>query len=177
MLFFLFSSCKISNLNNEEEYISYYVPTVITTTLPYEVINDMVNLSTISFYIPQNFFLESKNGELLLKSIESTVEISVEDITKSTTDFDEYIQETIDSLREMGLYPSKVEEADIKNCVAKRVAVNTFDVTSSDVRIYCYFVEINNSKIVVNIISKDGEIITSEQADELVNRIEFIEKQ
>lgn len=174
-LFLLFASCKVSDSNNEEKQISYYIPTVIITTLPYEVINDVVNLSTISFHIPQNFELESESGELLLKYKGTTVELIIEDKTDLLTDFDEYIQETIDSLIQMGLSPSVVEETDIRNNIAKRFTVNTFDTTSSNVRFFCYFIEINNSKIIVNVTSKDGEIITVEQADEMINKIEFTE--
>lgn len=111
--------------------------------------------------------------ELLLESKESTVEISVEDVTEAVEFFEKHIQETIDSLRQLGLSPSAVEDIYLRNGIAKRLSVNTIDTTSSNVKFFCYFIEINNSKIIVNIISKDGEIITTEQADEMINKIEF----
>lgn len=169
----LFTSCKATESNNETESVSYYIPTIEEKTLAYQVNDNKVCLSTISFYIPQNFEPKDENGELLLKSKESTVEISVEDVTEAVEFFEKHIQETIDSLRQLGLFPSAVEDIYLRNGIAKRLSVNTIDTTSSNVKFFCYFIEINNSKIIVNIISKDGEIITTEQADEMINKIEF----
>ena len=171
----LCSSCKVTDSQNETESISYYIPTIEETTKAYKIDNNTVNLSSISFIIPQNFEPETENGELLLKSKDSTVEISVEDATETTDDFDTYIQETTEYFRQMGLSPSAVEETYIGNYTSKRFAIDTFAATSSNVKIFCYFIKTNKCKIVVNIVSKDGEIITFEQADKLVEKFEFTE--
>lgn len=170
----LFTSCKVSESNNETESVSYYIPTIEEKTLAYQINDNKVNLSTISFYIPQNFEPKDESGELLLKSKESTVEISVEDVTESAGNFDEYIKKTIDSLTPLGLPATEVEETDLGNFVAKRFSVDTVDITSTKIKIFEYFIETNTSKIVVNIISKNGEIVTPEQADEFIKTIDFV---
>lgn len=74
--------------------------------------------------------------ELLLESKESTVEISVEDVTEAVEFFEKHIQETIDSLRQLGLSPSAVEDIYLRNGIAKRLSVNTIDTTSSNVKFF-----------------------------------------
>ena len=169
-----FVSCKVSNSQNQAESVSYYIPQIETTTLSYEIIDDVVNISSISFHIPQSFKPEPRNGELWLKSQENTIEISFEEVTGSTNAFDEYIQETIEYFRQMGLSPSVVEETYIGNYTAKRFSIDTFDATSSNVKIFCYFIENHKCKIVVNIWSKNGEIIKSEQADKYMEMLELV---
>lgn len=170
----LFTSCKVSNSNNETETVSYFIPTFETTTLSYELIDDVVTISSISFHISQSFEVESKSEGVLLKSKENTLEVSFEDVTDLVTDFDKYIRETVDYFRQVGLSPSDVEETNIRNYTAQRFAINTFDLTSSDVKIFCYFIEMNECNFVVSVVSKDEEIITAEQADEFLETIDFI---
>ena len=73
----------------------------------------------------------------------------------------------------MGLSPSETEETDLGSYHAKRFIFDTFDMTSSNVTYYCYFMTIDNSKILVNVISKDGKISSAEESDSFVQSIEF----
>lgn len=84
------------------------------------------------------------------------------------------ILKTIDSLTPLGLPATEVEETDLGNFVAKRFSVDTVDITSTKIRIFEYFIETATNKIVINVISKNGEIVTPEQADEIVKTISFV---
>lgn len=175
LIFLLLTSCRVSNSNHETETTaSYFIPTIETTTMSYELIGDVVTISSISFRIPQSFEVGTKSDALLLKSKENTLEVSFEDVTDLATDFDKYIRESVYYFRQMGLYPSDVEETHIRNYTAKRFTINTFDLTSSDIKIFCYFIEMNECKFVVSVVSRDNEIITAEQADEFFETIDFI---
>lgn len=172
-LLFSFVSCKLSDSSNEKEQVSYQIPIVESTTSSFQITNDKVKLSTSSFFIPQNFELESSNGELIFNAKDSSVQFTVEDKTKEISNFDDYIQDTITSLKQMGLLPEAVETTKIGNFYAKRFIVDTFDITNSNIRMFCYFIDMNDSKIIINVISKNSEIVDAVDADELVSSIKF----
>lgn len=173
-LLFLFVSCKLSTPNNEKEQISYHIPTIESTTSAFQIMDDnKVKLSTLSFFIPEDFKIKPSNGELVVEAKNSTVQFTIEEKTNDIDNFDNYIQETIVSLEQMGLSPETVESTKIKGHSAKRFIVDSFDITSSNIRIFCYFIDINDSKIVINVISKDMEINDATDADKFVSSIEF----
>lgn len=172
-LLFSFVSCKLSTPSNEKEQISYHIPIVESTTSSFQITNDKVKLSTLTFFIPQNFDLKSSGGELVFNAKDSSVQLTVEDKTKDISNFDDYIQDTISSLKQMGLSPGTVETTKIGNFYAKRFVVDTFDIKNSNIRMFCYFLEINDSKVLVNVISNGGEIIETHDADIIVSEIKF----
>lgn len=169
-----FTSCKLSSLTNEREDISYYIPTVEKTTASFYMIGENeVQLSNISFYIPENFEVKSKNGELTLEDEKRKLQFTVEDKTDDITDLDKYIQETIISLKQMGLSAGEIEPTTIGSYTAKRFTVDTFDITSSSIRMFCYFINIGDSKIILNVISRGNELRETLEADEFVSEIQF----
>ena len=107
---------------------------------------------------------------LMLAEIKDILIIST---PKDILSFDDYIKDTIASMKQMGLLPEAVETTKIGNFYAKRFIVDTFDITNSNIRMFCYFIDMNDSKIIINVISKNSEIVDAVDADELVSSIKF----
>ncbi len=173
-LLFLFASCKNFASNHEKEQISYNIPTIEATTASFQIMDDnKVKLSTLNFFIPQDFEVNPSISELVLEAKDSTIQFTVEDKTNDVSNFDDYIQDTIVSLKQMGLSPETVESTKIGDFYAKRFIVDTFDITSSNIRMFCYFVDMNDSKVIINVISKNKEMINTADADKFVSSIKF----
>lgn len=169
-------SCKISNSNEKKESVSYSIPTIETTALSHQILdNNKVRLATISFYIPTDFKLKNKSSDLLFENDNGLIQFNIEDKTKNISDIDNYIQKTVFSLKQKGLNPGEVESIIIGEYEAKRFIFSAFDITNSDITYFCYFLEIGNSKVVVNLISKNKAVVDTAQADELVTGIKFID--
>lgn len=171
----LSTSCKISNTSNEREPISYNIPIAETTTLSYQIADDnQINLSTISFKIPPGFNAANEDGELILENENGSIQINIQDKTNEIENFDDFIQEKISFLKQVGLTPSETESVALGKYNAKRFISETISITGYDTRYFCYFIGINNSKVAVDIVSMDGEISDTLQADELIKNINFV---
>ena len=175
ILLFMLASCKVSDTSKKEnEQVSYYIPIVEETTASFQMIGENeVQLSNVSFQIPEDFEVKSNDGELLLENEKRSLQITVEDKTEDITNWDNYIQETISSLELMGLSTDKVETTTLGSYSAKRFIVDTFDITSSSIRIFCYFVDMDDSKVVINVISRGDELKEVTEADNFISAIEF----
>lgn len=170
----LSTSCKISNTSNEREPVSYNIPIAESATSSYQIADDnQINLSTISFKIPLGFNVANEDGELILENENGSIQINIQDKTNEIEDFDDFIQEKISFLKQVGLTPSETESITLGKHNAKRFISETINITGYDTRYFCYFIEINGSKIVIDIVSKDEALLDDSQADELVANIKF----
>ncbi len=169
----LFAACKVSNTKQDiHESISYNVPTIESTTLSYFIdANNQINLMNFSFQIPQNFTIEDNEQELILKNEDGSIQFSVEDKTNEIINMDNYIEETKQSIEQMGLSPQETKNVHIVDCSAKKFIFDTFDIANEKITYYCYFVETENSKLLINVISKNETILNEEIADEFVSNI------
>lgn len=173
-LLFLFSSCKISDSKYEQNKIAYNIPEIETTTMAFQIIeNNKIQLSTLSFCFPQNYEILSSNGEVVLQNKSHPIQLTVEDKTNEIEFYDDYIQETIASLKNLGLSPQTIESVKIGDYSGKRFIVDTFDIENSEIRMFCYFLEVKDSKVLVNVISIGREIVESLDADMIVSSIKF----
>lgn len=173
-LAYILSSCKLSKSNNEQEQVLYNIPKIETTTSAFHIAEkNKIRLSTIDFIFPEEYEITSSNGEVVLQNKIEPIQITIEDKTSENIDLKEYIQDNINSLKQLGLSPQKIESVKLGEYLGERFIVDTFDITNEEIRMFCYFLEINNSKVLINIISENGAIVETEDADDYVCSIKF----
>lgn len=172
LIIILLSSCSVVK-RQEDKPILYSAPATETTISNYIIINEnTVDLSTVDIHIPENFEIDYGSDVLVLE--DENIELSIEDKTTAISSFDEYISQTTDYLSQMGVVVNDVEELTINNNKAKKVLIESFDIKNRDACCYLYFVEVNNSKIVITLSINDKAEISSEQADTLVSTVEIL---
>ncbi len=142
----LFASCKATIINTKDKTVTYELPTLETTTSSYEILdNNKVKVGTVNFEMPKDYVLVSEE-DFIIENEDSSISISVEDKTSEILNFDNYIQQTIATLKSMGVVPSAPISTKINEYNAQRIDFDMLEIDNSNSKYYSYYIDLNDTK-------------------------------
>lgn len=135
--------------------------------------DDKIIAPAYNLEIPDDFELKSDDETPLLENKEGTIQFNIMDKTESVTDFEEYVSDTYNSARAVGMASGEIEDVTIADVQMKRFSMVMQDDDGAELEAYAYLAQINERVLLITLTSKDGGLSDVSAADAFVAQIDF----
>lgn len=126
--------------------------------------------------IPDKFNVDSTQAaDPRLVSKDGNIQFHIMDKTEFVKNYDDYVLDSYNSLKEIDANTSEVEDVVIENVSVKRFYGTIPNDDGQPMTLYTYLTQANNRVLLITLTAVDGEISSPEAADQFVaENVDFV---